>query len=232
MPCFITLFFLILPLTNSYAKNNDTLVKFMKKTPIHQIQNHPEKIIELFNHYKRDVPPIFPQLNEEGRKVAFASLLAYQLKPYGASITPHGTLQELLHAKKLSCSQYTHLTYQLYRLLSPNCNIKNCANFNYTGWKWKNGSDHAQLFIENTGVPLILDPTIGLVGIATLHEVIDGRTIPQKDLKDFYQLNPNDTLKTFHDFILNLLLKGHFKANNLLYFYQTIHLYCGGVFDA
>ncbi len=217
--------FFIITLTGSCTswnikKQYTSVENFMNNIPIQELQNHPEKILVFFEQYKKHVKPLFPNINIEGRKAIFSALITYQIKPYGSSKTPEASLSQLINARKISCAQQTHLTYHFYHLLSPTCK-KDCAKFYFVGWDWIGKGDHAQIFLDNTGDPLLLDATLGLAVQTSFDEIAQGQAIPESRIKDFFRLNQQPILFKFHDFIINLIREGKYKPSNLLYFYRN-----------
>jgi hypothetical protein len=116
-----------------------------------------------------DLGKEFLVLNDHGYLAAFACVTAYDLTSYGNEprIGPDYTLKELLAAPHLACDLYCIVTALLFRRVRP----KSPERFWMAGWDHGAVGNHAQLFVEGVGLPLMLDPTIGAVAIADYNDV-------------------------------------------------------------
>lgn len=79
--------------------------------------------------------------------------------------------------------------YELYRLLHPIAPIK----IIFVSWNGGIIENHVQIFTKYTGIPLFLDPTIGLIAKATFNQVASGHKIPSAEMINFYSRNDIDT---------------------------------------
>lgn len=162
--------------------------------------------------------PAFNQLNEDGLKLAWASVIAYELKPYrGSSAT---SLDELLAEDGLDCDNYAILTWRLFQLLAPNSPVK----LKVIGWDGGAVGNHAQIFSEGTGAPLLLDPTIGLVAIGSFDQVVKGD--PVTVLMEFYH---REELADFRSLVMMALAVGLYKQSDLLYVFDDLNTFLRGV---
>src|SRR5262249_23742317 len=96
------------------------------------------------------------RLTADEKKIAFLSVLAYSMAPYGASRSVR--LEDLLSDKGLDCDNYAILTGHFSRIfLGDRIDIK------FVGFDGGAIGNHAQVFVGRDGESLVLDPTIGLV---------------------------------------------------------------------
>lgn len=184
-----------------------------------EVQDNPQFILELYKENKNALTQAlgesFNNLNDEGLKLIFASLVSYQLKPYGPNPT-HA--KNLLNALSLSCQEYATLTNQLYKKLSPETPIQ----INFVGWNDGAVGNHLQIFARFTGEPILVDPTIGLVANTTFDDIISGKPVDIKKIKSFYS---RDDINQFNDSVKNSILHGDYKPMDLLFFYSEVQFY-------
>jgi hypothetical protein len=149
------------------------------------LRAHPDKFGLVYLNYavalRAYLGDGFTGMTDEGFVAAFACMAAYQLKPYRATGDPCGgpadySLAGLMAAPKLMCQEYCFLTARLFGTLPPNA--RPGATFRLIGWDKGSLNDHGQVFVTGVGVPLMLDPTIGLVARADLREVCAGLKVP------------------------------------------------------
>jgi hypothetical protein len=201
----------------SYVSNENAF--HLSEKSLQKVQADPHFIIELYEGNKgyltRALGKPFNHLNNEGRKLVFASLISYQLKPYGSNPT-HA--KNLLQALSLSCQEYATLTNQLYRTLSPHAPIE----INFAGWNDGAVGNHVQIFARFTGEPIMVDPTIGLLAKTTFNDIVSGKPIASENIKSFYSRNDIDAL---NDAVKQSILHGDYKPMDLLYFYTNVQLY-------
>ncbi|WP_157843715.1 hypothetical protein [Candidatus Coxiella mudrowiae] len=98
-----------------------------------------------------------------------------------------------LACSSLVCSDYVRVTYELYRLLHPIAPIK----IIFVGCNGGIIENHVQIFTKYTGIPLLLDPTIGLIAKATFNQVASGHKIPSAEMINFYSRNDINTFFSY-----------------------------------
>ncbi|WP_304985766.1 hypothetical protein [Coxiella-like endosymbiont] len=193
---------------------------FLSKAILNIIEKNPNTIYTYYKKYEATFTTAlgkpFSQLNDMGRKIVFATLVAYKLKPYGVCSPPSSShsLQIDLSCSSLVCSDYVRITYELYRLLHPIAPIK----IIFVGWNGGIIENHVQIFTKYTGIPLLLDPTIGLIAKATFDQVASGHKIPSAEMINFYSRNDIDTF--FHT-VIGSLNTGSYKPSDLLYYFEN-----------
>ena len=218
-------------ITNSLAIESATFdnisqikISCLNKSALADINKNPKSIYKYYIKYKncftRALGYEFLNLNDMGKKIAFASIVAYKLKPYGTPTTPplkmNKDLQKNLLSQYLSCASYVRLTYELYQLIHPITPIK----IFFVGWNGGSVGNHAQIFTQYTGIPLLLDPTIGLIARSTFDQVASGKKISIHEIKSFYS---RTDINAFNEKVINSLLAGEYKPSDLLYFFQNLN---------
>src|SRR5215203_629403 len=123
---------------------------FVSQTDLNAIEADPTKVVTAYSKYQ-------DSFIARVRVAAFCSVVAYEMKSYGASSAL--TLGQLLAANYLSCAQYVRLTMWLTEEFGLS-DIK----FDAVGWDYGNAvPNHSQLFVYSGGQSVLLDPTIGLI---------------------------------------------------------------------
>lgn len=149
------------------------------------------------------------QAASEGACIAaFCSVVAYEMKPYGASDAQ--ILSELLATPAISCAQYVRLALYLTEEFG-----RNDIEAHGIGWDLGNSvPNHAQLFISSGGTDLLLDPTIGLIMRgATIAGVASGVAYGPENAVSFYDWNRTEgtDLDAFNNAVFNALDDGSFR---------------------
>lgn len=194
------------------ALAEDCRMPRVSRAMINELTANPEKIGFYYDMCRttfiNELGPAFANLNEDGRKLAWASVMAYELKPYGGSMA--FSFKDLIAASVLDCDNYVFLTWHLFRTMKPLSPI----GVRMVGWNGGAVGNHAQIFTEGTGVPLLLDPTIGLVAVASFDQVAKGQ--PVTAFKEFYW---RTELATFRANVVAALTGGLYKPSDLLYWF-------------
>jgi len=132
---------------------------FVSQADLNAIEADPTKVVTAYSKYQDSfvAQAGLSDASEGVRVAAFCSVVAYEMKPYGASSAL--TLGQLLAANYLSCAQYVRLTMWLTEEFGLS-DIK----FDAVGWDYGNAvPNHSQLFVYSGGQSVLLDPTIGLI---------------------------------------------------------------------
>jgi hypothetical protein len=100
------------------------------------------------------------------------------------------------------------------------------THLHYLGFHGGAIGDHVQVFYTNdeSGLSLLLDPTIGLVAQATLDEVLSGQPVTPNSLQDFYQWGA-DNVEIFRSLVRAALQDGAYRPSDVWYFYGTLDSY-------
>jgi len=180
--------------------------------------------VEIFDLYYSKVQqvklimgPSFNQVNENGWKVIFATLVSYYLKPYGSSQAQ--TLEELLAEDVLDCDNYLALTCYLTELLQPTEEF----HINLVGWKNGYIGNHAQGFTLGTGVPLLVDPTVAFFAITDFNSLAKGTPVSFSKMFSFHAGRPK--LNWMYNNVVNGVRYGYYKPVDLMYYFKGIDDY-------
>src|SRR5215217_478889 len=132
---------------------------YLSSADLNAIRKDPSKVVVAYAKYEAEFVGIagLGDAPEGVRIASFCSVVAYNLKPYGASSAL--TLGQLLAADYLSCAQYVRLTMWLTEEFRRSDIV-----YNAVGWDYGNAvPNHSQLFVYSAGQSVLLDPTIGLI---------------------------------------------------------------------
>lgn len=154
-----------------------------------------------------DLMDCFEEGEGDARRAIFATMLAYSAKPYGASQSL--TIGGLAADDGLDCDNYAVLASIFYRALGGETPLR------MVGWYVppSNGVsrlNHAQLFLEGPR-PLVLDPTLALVGEGTFDEVASGRPVRVQDLAWRAEI------ESYRRRVAAALSEGVFRPSHVLY---------------
>lgn len=155
--------------------------------------------------------PEFGALSEDAKKMMFASIVSYQIAPLGPSENKF-TMKDLLAEPGLDCDAYALLAAQLFQEWVPNSPLK----IRMVGWNDGAVGNHAQLIVEGKGESLLLDPTVGLVAIASFNQILRGETITA--VKSWKVRDESADLVGFRATVEKALRKGEYRPTDLLYF--------------
>lgn len=153
------------------------------------------------------------QLTDHQLRVAFASVLAYALTPYGTSGST--SLDALLADKVMDCDNYAMLFGYFARFLAPSATLR------FVGYDGGMVGNHAQVFSDDG---LLLDPTIGLVAKAGFNEVMMGKPVPDGQFVVFRQ-HEDASIDGFRKTVLAAVTSGAYKPSDLLYYFQSLDQY-------
>jgi hypothetical protein len=165
---------------------------------------------------RRDLGETFECLTDEGFLAAFAGVTAYDLTPYGAP--PHipkkfSSLKEILALPINTCDIYCVVAALLFRQARPTSKVRLCM----AGWIGGALINHAQLFVEGVGAPLLIDPTIKAVAIASYEQVKAGNPISEKYFHQFSYKAKEGFGSDVRPRIRNALLLGQVRPKDASY---------------
>jgi hypothetical protein len=156
-------------------------------------------------------------LTEPQLRVAFASILAHAMAPYGESVAVR--LDHLLHERNLDCDNYAMLTGYLHRL-TPGRRL----GLKFVGFDGGFVGNHAQIIAESDSADLLLDPTIGLVARLNFDQLLRGEVVAHSRIRVFQQ--HNDTrVDQFARTVVDALANGRYRPSNLLYYFSSLEDY-------
>lgn len=154
---------------------------------------------------------------EDHIRLAFASVMAYDLKPYGAC-TPM-ELPLMLAAPVLDCDNYVAVTWHLFNRLVP----QPVTRFMAVGWDGGPFGNHAQIIAEKEGYGYILaDPTIGLLQCRYGFDwIASGKTCSAAYRKEFLW-RPDPAIQSFRTKVVDALANGTYRPSHLLYIFDSL----------
>jgi hypothetical protein len=180
-----------------------------------------------------DLGPGFSAEIEEHLKFAFCGLVAFDLKPYGASKAI--TMEELRSAPALDCDNYAILHWRLFELLVPD----STTNVAALGWNGGPIGNHAQMIAHKPadangsgGGAMFVDPTTGIILCGHDFDwIASGRKVNQYYLKDFYAScgRVGTITDSLHGQVLEALARGLYRPSQLLYYYVDLDRYIAPV---
>jgi len=155
---------------------------------------------------------------EDHLRLAFCSVVAFDLKPYGSSASRG--LKALMADAALDCDNYVSLAWELFYLMRPLTPTKVTA----LGWNGGAVGNHAQMQAQTAGSPdILLDPTIGLVVHGFNFDALcKGIPFSSQFLKSFWAFSPKTNIQTFEQNVRNAITGGQYKASDLLYFVPNL----------
>ncbi|WOH48416.1 hypothetical protein [Bradyrhizobium sp. sBnM-33] len=177
------------------------------------IRSDPIRISDAFSNCKPELAAALSDLglDDDGLRVAFSGITAHSMAPYGASRA--STLPDLMAAEKLTCIGYVFLASYFVKALLPSAKIQ------IAGFDGGVIGNHSQMFVP--AYRLLLDPTIGLVAIATFDEVLSGKIISGDAIRVF-RVRESTDIEAFAGKVHAALLEGKYKPSDILYFYHGL----------
>jgi len=151
-------------------------------------------------------------------RFAFASFLAWDLKPYGQSAEL--ALLDLINAPDLDCDNYVRLAWFFYQLMVPDT----ASEVLVLGWEGGPVGNHAQIQISTPGYPSMLcDPTIGLAVHGIGFDDLCARfNTPANWLYSIFGNNSRPDMNKFNEIVQGAIMTGGYRASHLLYVYNRI----------
>lgn len=188
---------------------------YINSAMINELKQNPNILRLFYNRYhqefKKQLGPAFYKLNSDGVKLVFSSIVSYRSAPYGPSKASE-SIRSILKSDFLNCYNYPLLTWRYFKILAPKSKIEIRA----IGWNGGYVGNHQQLFATKTGVPLLLDPTLGIIATTTFDHVASGKPLKPSQFISAYSRNDvNAYLKK----VKTALLKGLYKPSDLLYYF-------------
>ncbi len=183
-----------------------------------RLLSQPEMIRDLYAEvrptFTANLGPLFADQCEDHLRLAFCSVVAFDLKPYG-NCTVHD-LPGLLAAPALDCDNYVSLTWHLFKLMRPTSPTKIAA----LGWDGGVIGNHAQMQAQTVGSPNILvDPTIGLVVYGCSMDFLVGDFVyPPDCFASFFSFNTRSNIVSFEASVRDAIANTKYRFSDLLYF--------------
>lgn len=187
--------------------------------------------------FKFDLGAGFAVEIEEHFKFGFCGLVAFDLKPYGASNAVE--MADMLAAASLDCDNYAILMWRLFDILCPEATTKVSA----VGWHNGPIGNHAQMHChqnadanENGGGYWLVAPTVGIMLCGwDFDSVARGMPVGNKTryLKSFHKAcgRSGSATQWLHDAVRTALIGGLYRPSHLLYYYVDLDRYIAPVPD-
>lgn len=198
---------------------------YLDQPELMAIQAEPSSFRALYEAHKAqfmaDLGPAFAGITDEGAALAFAGVVAYELKGYrdvgsSAPVPASWQLGDLLATPELVCNEYVELALQLFYGAYPQTDA---SPLQIVGVGWRRDSpvnNHAQLLVTGAGVDLLIDPDLGLVARTTLSELL--AHVPVMAGGVFVRTDRAEAnLQEFKPKVLNALASGTFDPKYLIY---------------
>lgn len=146
--------------------------------------------------------------------VAFAAMVAWDLKPYG--IEPSSIkLEDLLAAPSLACDQYVRLTWYLTSYMPQITWVP--VKIAAIGWNAGAVGNHAQMLVSDGTNSLLLDPTTGFAAKdVSFDTLLQGKPVPWTNTASFEKYNPYPG--SFTQTVKQAVMNGLYKPHDLLYY--------------
>ena len=100
---------------------------------------------------------------------------------------------------------------------------KNIA-INFVGFDGGAIGNHAQLFVEDKGGELLLDPTIGLVAKIGINDILMGKPLQRDQLRIFRQRS-DERLDFFAENVIDAVTNGKYRSSDILYYSPSLDEY-------
>lgn len=199
-------------------------VCYLTPTELQAIQDNPVNFKSIFINreaqFVADLGASFQGITEQGAALAFAAVVAYELKGY-RSVTNAQTpapasrnLPDLMAVPALVCNEYVSLAIQLFYLAYPQTDASPIKIEGIGLRRDSPVSNHAQIIATGTGVPMLIDPDLGLIANVTLNDLLNH--IAPKAI--FVKTNRNNaTLQSFLGRVQGAISNGKYDENYLIY---------------
>jgi hypothetical protein len=151
--------------------------------------------------------------------VAFAAVVAFDLKAYGNEPANVTDLPSLLASPTLACDDYVRLTWW-FTTLMPQVNWAP-AKIAALGWDSGAVGNHAQMMVTDGKYTLLLDPTVGIVAQISY----DGLFYQQADaipLTSFCSYHPERGIDGFEQSVRSAVLNGRYRPSDALYYVDSL----------
>lgn len=152
--------------------------------------------------------------------VAWAAVIAFDLKPYGPE-PAEVDLQTLLHSPTLACDHYVRLAwYFCDNFLPQTSGIKITA----VGWNGGAVGNHAQFMAYDpvSKISLLLDPTTGLVANGVTYDSLL-KGVGSSAIGSFAGYNSYPG--AFSQTVKNAVSQGQYKPSDALYYVNSLELF-------
>lgn len=154
----------------------------------------------------------FRDLDEDQIALIWTMSAAHRYRPYGNSMAFN--LPDLVKEKQLDCDNFVFLTIRLFRLLRPGSNL----DVDMVGWERGPVGNHAQIIVNHARVPLLIDPTVGIVAKISFDDLASGKKVDDDDL---LMLSRRDDPPGFRDRVRDALLSGGYRPSHMLYYFNN-----------
>ncbi len=150
--------------------------------------------------------------------VAFAAVVAFDLKAYGAEPANVTDLPSLLASPTLACDDYVRLAWW-FTTLMPQVNWAP-AHIAALGWDSGAVGNHAQMMVTDGKYTLLLDPTVGIVAQIGYDGLVSGKA--GAPITSFYAYHPERPIGLFERTVREAILNGLYKPSDALYYVDSL----------
>jgi hypothetical protein len=198
---------------------------------INNPQSLPQYYGALFSTFLRDLAPMDSgDMTDSLVRAAFASVVAFDLKPYGPE-PPKVDLPSLLAAPSLACDNYVRLAWYFLNILGSKATV--------TALGWDSGAvgNHAQMMVADNAdtisagfrpSSLLLDPTVGFIArwiqpADAYNELTQGHSLDPNMTASFARFNSYPG--TFTNTVTDAVTHGKYKPRDALYFASSLNFF-------
>ncbi|HVO29417.1 MAG TPA: hypothetical protein VMV18_01720, partial [bacterium] len=136
-----------------------------------------------------ELGPAFAGISDEGLALAFAVDVAYEAMPYRSDgsdwdppLSRDSPADMLADGTGLLCDEYVTLAIELFYAIDPQ-DASSTVRITPIGWRTDSPlGNHAEAFVTGAGVPMLLDPTWGLVARGDLDTLFLGGQVKPKSV--------------------------------------------------
>lgn len=177
----------------------------LSASDIAQLKADPSKSLDVFEKCKGELAfKIGFNLSKAELYAAFCTVVSYLTAPYGRSYATQ--FADLLDEPALACDNYALLVGHFNELY---CDP---ATLQFVGMDGGAIGNHAQVFVNDR---VLLDPTIGLVALASRDDVFGGRPVTK-----IVHFNLRSELATFRRTVVGALNAGAYRPSDIIYSYE------------
>ncbi len=182
---------------------------------IEKIRNNPNLTYIIYHKYKDELNKIIPNVRNDELYIIFCNIASYSMAPYGECTV--SSLDEMLKAPKLHCGKYGLLSIELAKCAIPSIEI----SVKVHAVTWNNGPFglHQTLWIHRSHDDgIFMDPTTGIVALASFNEIAMGKKISIRNIFDF---GFRKELAEFRKKVFLALVNGECKPSQILNYFKS-----------
>lgn len=195
---------------------------------------NPSVIATIYNNFwpafGNNIAPLNGSINSQLFATAFASTVAWNLKPYGPEKSGVVDLPGILAEPTIACDVYVMLAYYLAQLIPQ----ANGTKFTFLGWNGGAVGNHAQMLASANGQSILLDPTVGLMALnVTYDSLASGKPVPVNNVVSlFTKFGGTPSIAGFSATVQDAVINGKYKPSDALYYFSSFPVYISTGIDA